>query len=118
MEAARDGNLAAIRQTYPEGCDIEYLNRKDEDGRTALHWACANKPKAGQSHAECVAYLLERRANATTVDDGGWCPLLSAASSGNADIVKTLLDANAKVDFEEASSQCTALHLACSKGHT
>ena len=79
MEAARDGNLAAIRQTYPEGCDMEYLNRKDEDGRTALvrdllsfslrshvlqHWACANKPKAGQSHAECVAYLLERRANA------------------------------------------------------
>jgi hypothetical protein len=36
MEAAQNGNIEALRNAFPEGCDAVSLNRKDEDGRTAL----------------------------------------------------------------------------------
>lgn len=36
MEAAQLGNLESLENTYPEGCDADSVNRKDEDGRTPL----------------------------------------------------------------------------------
>jgi hypothetical protein len=36
MEAAQSGNLEKLESTYPEGCDADSVNRKDEDGRTPL----------------------------------------------------------------------------------
>jgi ankyrin repeat protein len=31
-----------------QGSQADQINRKDEDGRTALHWAASNKQKAGK----------------------------------------------------------------------
>ena len=62
------------------------MNRKDEDGRTALHWAAANKPNPRVKHAECVEWLIQRGAKVNTHDDGGWSPFMSACSAGHAQV--------------------------------
>ena len=67
------------------------VNRKDEDGRTALHWAAASKPRPGKKHAECVELLLQRGAKVCTHDDGGWTPFMSACAAGNAQTVRLLV---------------------------
>jgi hypothetical protein len=36
MEASQEGDLEALQRALPEGCDASSINRKDEDGRTAL----------------------------------------------------------------------------------
>ena len=36
MEAAQNGDLDALQRAFPVDCDATSLNRKDEDGRTAL----------------------------------------------------------------------------------
>jgi hypothetical protein len=36
MEAAQDGDLDALQRAFPADCDATSVNRKDEDGRTAL----------------------------------------------------------------------------------
>uniref|UniRef100_A0A7S1E910 26S proteasome non-ATPase regulatory subunit 10 n=2 Tax=Hemiselmis andersenii TaxID=464988 RepID=A0A7S1E910_HEMAN len=117
MEAAADGNLEKLAEMFPEGCDKESVNRRDEDARTALHWACSSKSRQGQQHAECIKLLLSRGANPKTVDDGGWTPLLSASSSGNEEAVGLLLDANVDVNVFEQNSESTPLHLSSAKGH-
>jgi ankyrin repeat protein len=117
MESAREGDLEKLRLEMPEGTDAQQVNRKDEDGRTVLHWAAANKPYPGKKHAECVEHLLLRGAIVNTHDDGGWTPFMSACSAGNVQIVRLLVQAKAKVDEEEENSQCTPLHMASSKGH-
>mmetsp|Transcript_4568 Transcript_4568/g.8978 ORF Transcript_4568/g.8978 Transcript_4568/m.8978 type:complete len:225 (-) Transcript_4568:37-711(-) len=117
MEAARDGNLEKLAEAFPEGCDKDSVNRRDEDQRTALHWACSSKNRQGQQHTECIKLLLSRGANPKTVDDGGWTPLLSAASSGNDEAVALLLDADVDVNVQEQNSESSPLHLSAVKGH-
>ena len=117
MEAAREGDLERLRLELPEGADAAQVNRKDEDGRTALHWAAANRPRAVNTHADCVRLLLRRGSKVNTHDDGGWTPIMSACSAGNAEVVRLLIDAQALVDEEEENSQVTPLHLAASKAH-
>jgi hypothetical protein len=36
MEAAKEGDLDALQRAFPADCDAASVNRKDEDGRTAL----------------------------------------------------------------------------------
>ena len=36
MEAAQKGDLDGVKRAFPEGCDTASVNRRDEDGRTAL----------------------------------------------------------------------------------
>mmetsp|Transcript_47343 Transcript_47343/g.115290 ORF Transcript_47343/g.115290 Transcript_47343/m.115290 type:complete len:223 (-) Transcript_47343:197-865(-) len=117
MEAAQTGNLEKLQEAFPEGCDVDSVNRKDEDARTALHWACASAPRPNQRHTECVQYLLARGAKPQTTDDGGWTPLLSAASAGNEDVVRLLLAAKVDVNQQEHNSESSPLHLASAKGH-
>jgi hypothetical protein len=69
-----------------QGSHAEQINRKDEDGRTALHWAAANKPTPGKMHAECVEHLIKVGAKVNTHDDGGWTPFMSACSAGHVQV--------------------------------
>ncbi|KAL9999862.1 putative ankyrin repeat-containing domain-containing protein [Helianthus debilis subsp. tardiflorus] len=50
-----------------------------------------------------------------SADEEGWAPLHSAASSGNVEIVKILLDRGADVNLKNDGGR-TALHYAASKG--
>ena len=87
--------------------------RRDEDGRTALHWLAA-KGEAGP--LEAALRTEAGRAAASRADDEGWEPLHSAASAGHAAAVALLLEAGAEPNARN-SSGCAPLHYACSKGH-
>ncbi|KAK3339930.1 ankyrin repeat-containing domain protein [Lasiosphaeria hispida] len=61
----------------------------DDDGRTALHAACAN------GHVAVAEVLLRRGANVFAVDQWGNTPLHLAASGSYSALVRLLLDAGA-----------------------
>lgn len=87
----------------------------DEDLRTPFHWACS----AG--HITIAKWLINMNANALTVDEAGWTPLMSASASGRTDTVKWLLDndlcENPPITTTK-HTKSTPLHFAASRGHT
>lgn len=117
MDAALAGDFVKIETLFPPDIEPERVNKKDEDGRTALHWASTTMSRPGQRHADCVKLLIERKANVRTKDDGGWTPLLSACACGNANTVSVLIAANADISNVEEGGGNGPLHLASSKGH-
>lgn len=81
------------------------VNAKDEDGRTLLH-----------STKGDVLHLLAQGADPNISDEGGWTPLMCAASSGDLLKVKSLLN-HSQIDVNlRNDAGCTALHYAASKG--
>lgn len=82
------------------------MNVKDEDGRTALHHSKGD-----------ISQLLAQGADPNLVDEGGWSPLMCAASSGDLLKVKILLSHDDTDPNLRNDSGCTALHYAASKGH-
>jgi peptidylprolyl isomerase len=78
MDAAATGDVAALRAAIAAGASVEHTDRK---GRTALH-AAANSAADTSGGAECVARLLELRAdvNARATTPAGGTPLLLAAN--------------------------------------
>ncbi|CAG9323564.1 unnamed protein product [Blepharisma stoltei] len=82
------------------------INAKDEDGRTELHRAKGD-----------VQHLLARGADPNIQDDGGWTPLISAASSGDFEKFRCLIS-HPSIDVNMLTESGTsALHYAASKGH-
>ncbi|KAJ3179825.1 hypothetical protein HDU87_002393 [Geranomyces variabilis] len=102
-----DHNLVASLTT----ANPDAVRAKDEDGRTALHWAASGK------HLEITRGLLAAGGDATTADDGGMTPLHIAASTGSHEIVLLLLEAAPAVIDNKTESGQTALHYAASKNH-
>ncbi len=92
-EAAREGNIEAVKQHIAAGTDV---NAKDNDGWTPLFIA------AGKGHKEIVELLLANGAEVNAKGDGGVTPLLVAAASGYKEITELLLadgaDVSAKID--------------------
>ncbi|KAK7094592.1 hypothetical protein V1264_006126 [Littorina saxatilis] len=87
------------------------INIKDNEGRTALHWAC----DAG--HTETVRLLLQQDdIDVNAACDGCWSPLLLVCMLGKTDIVQLLLLHNADVNMSVALG-LTPLHFACMRGH-
>jgi 26S proteasome non-ATPase regulatory subunit 10 len=75
------------------------IHAKDEDERTALHWACSG------SRLETAAMLLEKGASADVPDDSSWTPLHIAASVGCDEIVKLLLQQEVEVGAKNESGR-------------
>jgi ankyrin repeat protein len=111
FDAATTGDPAAVPALL-EDASVK-LNRRDSDGRTALHHAAA----AG--HAAFVQSLVERGAKVDTQDnDGqGMSPLHSAAAAGRTEVVAVLVSAGANLELAANSARSTPLILAASKGH-
>mmetsp|Transcript_20677 Transcript_20677/g.52800 ORF Transcript_20677/g.52800 Transcript_20677/m.52800 type:complete len:241 (-) Transcript_20677:99-821(-) len=107
---AAAGDLDAIQAIPPEELP-KRLRKRDEDGRGALHRACA----AG--HAEVAKFLVAASADVDVADNEGWTALHSCASKGEDTLVGLLLDGNADVNAATSSS-ATSLHSAASKGHS
>ena len=86
IEAAKTGDLNAVRTLVSQGVDV---NERSGDGATALHWAVhtENQP--------AIELLLRSRASVNVANELGVTPLWLASSNGNSAIVATLLDAGA-----------------------
>lgn len=108
VEAARDGNTAAVRRLLQSGADPRLPG---PDGTTALHWA------AERGDAPSVAALLAKGADPNQVNRYGVAPLRGAVVSGSAAAVEALLRAGAKPDAVSNPSGETPLMLASKSGH-
>lgn len=86
LEAARNGDHAALRALIEQGADV---NERYGDGTTALHWASFwNDP-------ESADLLIRAGANVNAANDLGATPLWAAAVNGSAPMTRMLLAAGA-----------------------
>jgi uncharacterized protein len=104
LEAAKRGDLAAVRSLLKEGADP---NAAQGDGLTALHAAA----EAGQ--LEVAKVLIAAKANVEAKTRiGAYTPLHLAAGAGNAAVVGVLLQAGADAKAATSTTRVTPLHLA------
>jgi ankyrin repeat protein len=76
------GDAAALNQLLEAGADKD---EQDEEGRTALHFAC------GYGEMACVHALLEAKANLDAIDHNKNTALHYAAGYGQPEVVQLLL---------------------------
>ncbi len=76
------GDAAALKQLLEDGADKD---EQDEEGRTALHFAC------GYGEMACVDALLQAKANLDAVDHNKNTALHYAAGYGQPEVVELLL---------------------------
>ena len=107
-DAARSGDLGAVRGLLQEGADV---NAAHGDGMSALHWA------AERGDAEMVEALLQAGAAADAVTRiGHYTPLHVAGTGGHAKVIARLAEAGADVSATTSTSGATPLHLAAAAG--
>ena len=68
------------------------ISARDDNGRTALHWACSG------GHKEIVQWLVENGSEIDARDDSRWTPLIIAASAGHEAIVRLLIGRGANIN--------------------
>jgi serine/threonine-protein phosphatase 6 regulatory ankyrin repeat subunit B len=107
VEAARDGNLARVRELLDAGANV---NQADNHGDTALMAA------SRYGHATVVEMLLAAGADVNHADNRGWTALMWASRSSHAAIVEMLLAAGADANQADAYGG-TALLYASYNGH-
>ncbi|MGE0460530.1 MAG: ankyrin repeat domain-containing protein [Vicinamibacterales bacterium] len=108
-DAARAGDLAAVRALLQKGADV---NEAQGDGMTALHFA------AQRGEADLAGLLLTAGANPkATTRLGAYTPLHLASLAGHARVVAALIAAGAAVDVPTATG-ATPLLLAARSGST
>ncbi|KAJ8925765.1 hypothetical protein NQ315_009613 [Exocentrus adspersus] len=104
--AAAMGHLSCLKLLIKHRADVNAgLNE-----RSPLHYAVQS------SAVDCVKELLENNATPDTPKIFSEAPLHIAASLGNAEIVKLLLDYGAAVNVRCGSDKMTPLHLAAEDG--
>ena len=107
-DAARSGDLDAVRALLQEGADV---NAANGDGMSALHWA------AERGDAEMVDALVHAGAAVDTVTRiGHYTPLHVASTGGHAAAILRLVEAGADVSATTSTTGVTPLHLAAAAG--
>ena len=109
--AARQGAIDCLKLlTTDPDLDVDALTHRN---LTALHMA------VNKGFTECVALLIEARANVDLEGPGRMGAMHGAASRGHTACVRVLLEAGAAVDAlcHGAPAVRTPLHLACERGH-
>ncbi|XP_049843247.1 E3 ubiquitin-protein ligase MIB1-like [Schistocerca gregaria] len=106
ISAAKEGSVSKVRTLLAVGADVE---AKDENQRTALHWAAA------MGHEEVAAHLLEVGAGVNARDRWQNTPLHLAAWKGHAAVVRLLAASSADHNARDQSGS-TPLHDAARRG--
>ena len=105
--------LYTIITDLPPRLSLHYINQTDDNGYTALIWACL------LGHFDDTALLLEHGAITNVTSLSGLTALHAAAEKGYIDIVTLLLDCGADVNSQpETGLQETPLMVAAANGHT
>lgn len=91
MHAAEKEDLNALRQLLPASTKAE-VNALDQDGQTALIFACKNP----QSNPDVVKALIAAGADVNLRARNGYAPLTWALARNNAQVVHMLRQAGAK----------------------
>jgi uncharacterized protein len=142
VDAARNGNVAAVRSLLKSGADP---NQAAPDGSTAVHWAvhgdnlamlnallaAGARPNAftrykvtpltlaaQNGNAALVERLLAAGANPDAASEEGQTALMTAARNGNIAVVRALLKRGAQVGLQESFRGQTALMFAAGEGNT
>jgi hypothetical protein len=84
IDLAKSGSISKVRAILKKGANI---NQVDEDGKTALSWACI------QDDLAMVRFLLNQNANPNKKDYLGSAPLFYAVAHANYKVVRRLLSA-------------------------
>ncbi len=106
-DAAMNGDVEAVGALLDGGADV---NAAQGDGMTALHWAAFHG-----DHAVATRLLASRADVTATTRVGAITPLSLAASDGNADMIRALVDAKANVN-SATSTGATPLMAAATSG--
>lgn len=109
--AARDGDLAKLKQLLALGVNVESRDSQDTLSLPPLIWACWS------GHLNIVRELLAARANVNLKQSDGITALHYACGHGHTEIVHALLAAGADIDSPEHTLGTTELHGACVGGH-
>ncbi|GAA3645199.1 ankyrin repeat domain-containing protein [Microbacterium marinilacus] len=96
---AREGSTALLLDQLDAGVPVELT---DAQGNTLLMLA------AYHGHADAVAGLLQRGADADRINDRGQTPLAGAVFKQHDDVVRVLLAAGADLDAGTPSARATA----------
>ena len=142
VEAARSGNVDAVRSLLKDGADP---NQAAPDGSTAVHWAvhgdnlamlnalldAGARPNdftrykitaltlaAQNGNAALVERLLVAGADPDTASEEGQTALMTAARNGSVAVVRALLKRSAQVGLRESFRGQTALMFAAGEGNT
>ncbi len=112
MKARRCGFIEIVQLLLDNGADINSIDRKDQDGYTAL----MNAIRHGGS-LEVIQLLLQQGAGINARDKNGYTALMVACLFGKTEITKLLLQNGAESNISTESGN-TALGIASRFGHT
>lgn len=101
--------LHIVKTLIDSGADV---NSKNTHGVSPLALAAAEK----KCPVSILEALVASGAVIDSVDDKGWTPLMHAASSGNTEATKFLLECKASVTHIDTEGK-SALHWCCKGGH-
>jgi hypothetical protein len=88
QQAAKDGNAAVLRKA-----SRKELNRREEDGWTAVHWAAWN------GNPDPLQVILDKGGDADCTDDRGFSALHVAAKYGNTGAAEVMLNREKEVNL-------------------
>ncbi|XP_046408551.1 acyl-CoA-binding domain-containing protein 6 [Ischnura elegans] len=110
IDWAKDENLVGFADSLKIST-LEEINKVDESGMTALHWA------ADRGHAEAVQLLLDAGALANGKDLEGQTPLHYAASCGHKKVAQILIKAGSDPEAVNSDGE-RPVDLACGEDIT
>jgi len=107
LNASKEANIKAVKDLLKQDARFE---AKDNEGKTALHWAAEN------GFLEIVEALLKKGAKIETKDNNGKTALDWAKSNRHADVIDSLLKKHIVVEKKQ-SIDLTDLHESTSYSH-
>ncbi|UCC41397.1 MAG: ankyrin repeat domain-containing protein, partial [Candidatus Aminicenantes bacterium] len=89
VEAAKNGDLKTVKTLL--GKDAAKLNVKNQEGYTALHWACM------RAHWDVAEYLIKKGADLNVVGGDGGTQINWAVHHDNVEIIELMIKNGAKL---------------------